>query len=281
MRRLAMLLALVAGPTVAQPVTLGDYPAIQTRFGTLAVVRISNASQGLFLNGGGQALASNYSVKILGAFARAGEPFDWVLARTHHGGNMCGFTYVLLQLSAGRVARTEEFAPCYGTLEEVRLEPGRIEVDFSVPDIGVEIERYSFDGSALQVTRVASGGLPAAPAGAGPDVERWIGQHPTRIYDDPSELARFAAIIPLSELDALRAQSSVANAAERRGDWVFGYGCRPHDCNGHAGFWGLRISDGAAVAAFLVKGEPPRLYGRPEVLADPAVSTFLNEKRLP
>lgn len=278
MRCLACLLALLAAPAAAQPVALGEYPAIQTRFGTLSVVPVSQWENGLFLNGTGQPLAANRRVSLRGAFARGDEAQDWALVETNHGGNMCPTSYVLLRLSARGIARTGEFGDCLGRIREVRLAPGRIEVDIEDPDIRIDLQRFTFDGAQLSVAQIAPANVPTVPAGAGPDVTRWLAQHAGAIFDDASEQARFDAIMPRSEFEHLRRRVAVGGKPVQRGNWVFGAGCMAHQCNAVAGFWGLRIADGAPVAVLLDRGQPPRYFGRADVLADPAVAGFIAER---
>ncbi|TCP41711.1 hypothetical protein [Rhodovulum marinum] len=281
MRRFAALIALAATPLCAQPVTLGEYDAIQTRFGMVSVAPISAGETGVFFGGMATPLASDRWVKLKGAFARADEPFDWVVVETSHGGNMCPLSLIVIQIGQGRVTRSDAMGGCLGPVREVRLEAGRIEVDIEDPDIRVDIRRYAFDGVALTETAIAPAPAGAAPAGAGQDVTRWLGGHSGMIFDDASELARFGAIMDLAQIDELRRRVAVGGNPVRRGDWVFGAGCMAHQCNAVAGVWGLRISDGAPVAVFLDARRAPRFFGRPDVLADPAVAAYAAERALP
>ncbi|MGC9419944.1 MAG: hypothetical protein ACP5EN_13335 [Rhodovulum sp.] len=281
MRRLAALLALAAAPAFAQPVTLGEYDAIQTRFGLLSVAPMSQWEKGLFLNGSGAPLAQNWRVTMRGAFARGDEAVDWVLVETSHNGNMCPVSYALVQVSAAGARTTDPFGDCLGRIREVRLGAGRIEVDIEDPDIQIDLRRYAFDGAALTETAIAPAASQAAPAGAGQDVTRWLGGHSGMIFDDASEQARFGAIMGLAQFEELRRRVAVGGNTERRGDWVFGAGCMAHQCNAVAGVWGLRISDGAPVAVFIDAGRAPRFFGRPDVLADPAVAAYAAERALP
>lgn len=279
--RLAAVLALVAAPVFAQPVTLGEYEAIQTRFGLLSVAPLSEWEKGLFLNGAGQPLAQNWHVSMRGAFARGDENFDWVLVETSHNGNMCPVSHVLLQVSPAGARATQPFGDCLGRIREVRLEAGRIEVDLDDPDIRVDLRRYAFDGATITETAMAPAPAQVAPAGPGPEVTRWLAGHSGMLFDDASEQARFGAIMSLAQFDELRRRMAVGGNAERRGGWVFGSGCMAHQCNAVAGIWGLRIADGAPVAVFIDAGRPPRFFGRADVLADPAVAALAAERALP
>ncbi|TCO72975.1 hypothetical protein [Rhodovulum euryhalinum] len=281
--RLAVILALAlaAQPALAQPVTLGEYPAIQTRFGLVSVGPISEWENGVFFEGMTEPLAADRWVTLRGAFARGDEAHDWVVIETNHGGNMCPLSFRLFKVSQGRVDRSDPFGECLGPVREVRLEAGRIEMDIDDPDIQVDIRRFAYDGVALAETAIAPDPSRAGPAGAGQDVTRWLAEHASAIFNDPSEQARFGTIMSLPEFEELRRRVNVGGNPERRGDWVFGAGCMAHQCNAVAGIWGLRISDGAPAAVFLDAGQPPRFFGHPDVLSDPSVAAFAAERALP
>ncbi|MEX5729660.1 hypothetical protein Ga0609869_003013 [Rhodovulum iodosum] len=281
MRLAPLFVALcLAAPAAAQPVSLGTYQAVQTRFGTLTVGPVSQWEQGLYLNGGGVPLAAEWRVTIRGAFARQGDDHDWVLVETSHNGNMCPVSYVVLRLSADALRRTAPFGSCLGRIDGVRLAPGRFEIDLADPDIRVDLQRFAFDGARLTVAAIAPGAGPSDPAGPGGDVTRWLADHASALFNDPAEQARFAAIMPIAAFEELRQRTAVAGRAEQRGGWVFGAGCMAHQCNARAGFWGLRIADGTPVAAFLDRGAAPRWFGDRAALSDPSVAAFLAERSL-
>lgn len=277
MRALAASLALLPLPVLAQPLSLSDMAAVQTRYGLVSVAPSGAFEKGLYLNGTGQPLLTDRYLSILGAFALQGEDFDWVLVEGSGGGNACIGYNMLLRMAPGQVTRTDTFGPCLGGIEEVRLEPGRIVVDFDVPDLSVALERYVFDGATLTQTDIAADRTPVAPAGAGADVTRWVNRHPVELFHDRGEQTRFGSIMSLDQFNDLMFLMDVGDRAELRGGWVFGAGCTPHQCNSSSGFWGLRIADGAPVAAHFSSDGPSHWYGRPEVLADPAVAAFAAE----
>jgi hypothetical protein len=130
----------------------------------------------------------------------------------------------------------------------------------SHPDVTIARQTFTFDGATLNSAN-ASVPVTAPPAGPGADVLRWLGRHPFGVFDDMSERARFATIMPAGEISALANHVQVANSTFQQGDWVIGLGCLPQLCDSSRGVWGLRISDGAAGAAILGPNGAGTLYG--------------------
>ncbi|WP_095588288.1 hypothetical protein [Actibacterium ureilyticum] len=281
MRFLIWLLLMLPALARAQSLTLGEYPQVQTHFGLLSVVETPQQGVSrLYLEGYTQPLHENRWITIRGAFIAPGETANWVLVQTMHSGNMCPVSYLVLRIEQGRLNRSEPFGDCLGRIADAQLVPGRFTLVLNDPDLNVAARRFTFDGAQITEETLAAAPNTAAPAGAGTDVTRWIGQAPAALFQDPGERARFATILTAEDLENLRVSISVANRTEVRGDWVFGAGCMPHQCNAQAGFWGLRISDGAAVAGIFHAGGAHRYFGAPQVLSDPTVGAFVAEKAL-
>ncbi len=276
------LLYLILAPLMAaaQSVSLGDYPSLQTRFGLLTTTQgTTQATGALTLQGYSDPLVQNHRISIKGAFALQGEAQDWVVVESSHNGNMCPTSYVILRLEQGRLNRSEPFGDCLGQVLDVRLSPGKIEMDLRDPGLKAELQRFAYDGRTLTVSAIAPQGTPQPAAGAGAAVTRWIGTHPTELLNDTGERARFGRIMSLDQMEQLRRAISVANRTEQRGDWVFGAGCMPHQCNAVVGFWALRISDGAAAAGVFDRDATEVLYGFPDTFTDPVLLQFVGEKR--
>lgn len=273
MRWLLAVLALWPVVTQAQSVTLGEFQAAQTRFGTLQTFKPGRYEPTQLLYNGAL-VAEDHRVHILGAFARGGEAHDWAVIETQHGGNMCPVSYILLKVSAQGVVRTEPFGECTGGLRDVRLVPGGIEAELGNGSLLIDKVVYRFDGQAMTRTEHASAAPTGRRAGAGADVTRWLNTHPSEILRDPSEQLRFLQIMTRAEMDDLSRHISVASTTEYMGGWVFGRGCLPHQCNSAAGGWGIRVADGAVIAlwgstdwAIEVQRGPRALFSDPAVLS--------------
>lgn len=281
MRILVFLLLLLPGLARAQSLQLGEYPQIQTHFGLLSV---GKDPQGffsrLYLQGYADPLHENRWITIRGAFVALGQTANWVLIESAHGGNMCPTSYIILRLEQGGLNRSQPFGECLGQIQDAQLVPGRFTLLLDDPDLNVAARRFTYDGAQLLEEKLAQPPNSAAPAGAGAQVTRWVDQHPTSPFKDPAERARFATIMTPEELNALNTAISVANKTELRGDWLFGAGCMPHQCNARSGFWGMRISDGAVVAGIFQSGGAHRFFGAPVVLGDPMIRAYVAEKAL-
>ncbi|WP_416916519.1 MAG: hypothetical protein ACMUJJ_07515 [Roseicyclus sp.] len=257
---LALLLpAFLAAPPARAEVAIGDHPALTTRHGVIEV-RGGFAQERLYWNGQIVPGLTDGFLAILGAWGRAEESFDWVILTHFPGGNACDPPFIVLQVSAMGLRRSPPIGGCIWPLLDLRVEPGRIALDLPHRDLNVARETFTWDGQTLTSSLTFQ---PAAqvPAGPGPDVTRWIGTHPSRIFEDAGERARFAAILSPDQIQTLSTAVSVANTVTRSGDWVIGQGCFPHRCNLERGLWALRISDGAPAAAFLSRDGGARLFG--------------------
>lgn len=267
-------------PAKAQVTEFGDFQQADTRFGTLTLP-VSNqfGRTEVYLNGAPTGIDSRW-ISILGAYAYPGEQADWVLLRTTHGGNMCPESYIILRLSANGATRTEQFADCLGRLRQLRVLPGRIELDVDDPDLTVAYKTFAWDGaSAFSVSDVAvSLGQGTAPI-TGVDMARWIGRNSTEPLSDPAVQARFLTIMTPQFVEDLRRVMGVPGRIEQRGNWILGSGCQAHACNATAGVWGIRLTDNAAAAVFLMRTAPDEWRGSGAALADPVFRGFVEEKR--
>lgn len=271
-----LLILFLTAPSVSRAdLAFGNYDRFQTRYG-LVEVRGAHGNEQLFVNGQAVPGLRNWSITILGAWARQEAPYDYVMVSNHTGGNACEPPVNVLRVAEGQVLVSPLLGECVGPPFDIRLEADRIELDFASRDIWTSHEVWIWDGANVTVNAVQD--AVAAPAGAGADVTRWIGQHSSSLLSDASERARFATILTQDQMDELARRLGPANAAVARGDWVFGSGCMAHNC-GYAGArWGLRISDGAVAVAFVDRGAPSRLFG--PYAQDPSFLAWLAETRL-
>jgi hypothetical protein len=273
--------ALVAALAVLQPASasaqlnLGEHTVFETRFGTISVVggEVDN-----FIQFKGRLYEELYGARlwILGGFALGDVQEDWVLVRRLTGGNGCFPVHGLLRITPDGLVASPDFGHCVAEPLDVRVMPGRIEIDMSHPDVTIARQTFTFDGATLNSAN-ASVPVTAPPAGPGADVLRWLGRHPFGVFDDMSERARFATIMPAGEISALANHVQVANSTFQQGDWVIGLGCLPQLCDSSRGVWGLRISDGAAGAAILGPNGAGTLYGL--AATDPTLRQVIDAHR--
>ena len=270
----ALFVAVASLPATAQ-MQLGQSAAFDTRFGRVDVVAGEWDSRLRFAGREFDDLAAR-RMWILGGFARAEEAHDWLLVRFETGGNACFSVHAVLRVSQGGLRVSPAFGHCIAEVVDLTVHPGRIDVVMTHPDVTIASETYSFDGAALSVeTRRLE--TDVAPAGPGVEVLRWLGRHPSEIFNDLSERARFARAMPEDRISALANHVSVSTTTERRGDWVIGRGCMPHQCGRARGVWGVRITDGAVGAAFLGEGGAAEIYGL--AATDPVLQAAIAEHR--
>lgn len=254
----AALLAVFAASAAAQ-VEFVRSPAFETRFGRIDVIETRWDSRLRFAGREFEDLAVR-RLWILGGFARTEEGHDWVLVGFETGGNGCFSAHAVLRVTQGALDVSPAFGHCTAEVVDVAVHPGHVEVVLTHPDATILRETFTWNGASLSVetTRL---GTRFAPAGPGPDVLRWLGRHPAEIFDDLSERARFAGVMPEDRISPLADHVRVANQTERRGDWIIGRGCLPHQCDRARGLWGVRITDGAVGAAFMGRDGAEEVHG--------------------
>lgn len=270
-RILLVIMALGMAPASAQ-VSFAEHETFQTRFGYIDIQQ-NEWDQTLRLDGQPIAAITDYRVVVAGAWGTADPAIDWVLIQLNHSGNMCPYYNILMRLSAGQATVSEPFGECSGAPVDLRVLGDRVEVDISHPALATDREVISYDGTALTRTLIPAalgGGDPAAS-----DPLQWVGQHPLYPLHDPAEQARFLRVLTPEQLQQLADRLGPAQMVEQRGNWVLGRGCRAHACNVLGGVWGIRLSDGLAVAAFVDSGQSPTVFGNPG--GDPVFAGFLAE----
>lgn len=250
----AFLIWAGASLTAGAQVQLGEHHVFDTRFGQVQVVG-GDVDQQLWFAGESLPLPTAELYWIRGAFGAEDEDVDWVIASSHHRGNMCGgyIAYFIVEVSAEGARVSPEINACVGILD-VRPLPGRVEVDLAHADLEIAREVFAFDGSMLTSTLVPE--ETATPAGPGAEVTRWIGAQVWEVLDDASERARFGTVMSAEELDALAAAMGLPSDIVEQDGWIIATGCQQHACNLNMGAFGIRIADGAVAAAlFTGNGE--------------------------
>ncbi len=263
-----------ASAAVAQT-AFGEHTVFDTRFGQVQAVG-GDVDNFLWFNGRMYDEIYGQRIFILGGFGLANQAHDWVLIRAQTGGNGCFPVHQLIRVSQAGLSYSEPFGHCAAEPLDVRVFPGRVEMDLSHPNVTIARETFGFDGPVLTSTQETIT-VTTQPAGPGAQVMRWIGQHPHAIFDDFSERARFETIMPAAEINALANHVLVANSSFRQGDWVIGQGCMPHQCNVSRGLWALRISDGAAAAAIMDPNGYLRVWGLAD--RDPVIQNAIAAHR--
>ena len=248
-----------AAISASAQLVLGEHSVFSTRFGQVSVVG-GEVDNFIHFNGATYDDIYGQRLSINGGVALGETQEDWLLVTRFTGGNGCFPVHILLRVTPQGLTPSPAFGHCVAEPLDIRVMPGRVEVDLSHPDLTIARQTFVFDGVALTAgdTMVP---VTSPPAGSGPDVTRWLGRHPAEIFDDLSERARFATIMPEREISALANHVSVASGAFQAGEWIIGQGCLPHQCDTSRGVWGVRISDGAVGAAILGPNGIGALYG--------------------
>ncbi|OAN81009.1 hypothetical protein A8B78_10010 [Jannaschia sp. EhC01] len=268
---LSLMLPLPLPLPVAGQVTLISVDAMDTRFGRVAVVGPIGANR-LTLDGVPIEGVENWGLRILGSFALADEPFDYLLVSDHGGGNACDPPIRLLRIAqSGPVVGPLVGGCVYPMALDVRLFPGRIEIDTPHRDLGIAREVFSWDGTALQSREVAEAAATVAPG----DPRQWVGQHPYAALDDAAERVRFGQIMRDWQIEELATRLGPANSVIERDGWVLGAGCMAHNCNTRRGVWGIRIADGVPAAATMDVGLSARSFGT--AANDPVFRAWIEE----
>ena len=266
----AILFAIWSGSALAD-YSAGGFTQAQTRFGLLQVVGRLGQQRVLF-NGSDLGI-ENHAFSIDGVWAVQGGVQDWAVLTSRHGGNMCGgASQIAIMLKAGAAVRTDEFGVCQGGPIDLRVTLEAMELDISDPAPRVAYQTFRFDGAQLSHVAVAEETAPAA--GAGQAVTRWLGNHPQRLTQDPSEQARFARVLTPQNMDEMNSRMSGPGDTRQEGGWIVGRACQAHACNSAAAAWALRISDGAPFAVFYDRGGPI-VFGGDQQFADPVIASLL------
>lgn len=272
-KRLLFLMALAWVPPASAQIELTSTDQMQTRFGMVEIFGELGSRQ-LRLNGQTIPGVQNWSLDIVGSFALADEPFDYLLVSDHAGGNACDPPLRLLRISASGALVGPLIGGCVSPQAlDVRIAPGQIEIDTPHRDLGVDRSTFVWDGTSVVEREVMASA--AAPSRADP--RQWVGQHPYRIFEDAAERARFEEIMRDWQLEELAARIGPANSVIERNGWVLGAGCMAHNCGSRRGVWGIRIADGAVAAATMDVGLGPRSFG--QAATDPAFQAWIAEHR--
>ena len=273
MIRLSLLLALalsLAGPLRAQVTEFGEFQRAETRFGVVQVTG-SAFPRRLAFNGQPTAI-EDARIWILGAYAYPGEAADWLLLGQAHGGNMCPVSYRLARVSQGGLFATAPLGDCLGGPLELRVLPGRLELDIADPDLRTSHRTYAWAGSGpLSETVVPAAlgqGGGAAPLGVS-GAMGLLGKHPGAVLRDPPVQALFLQFMTPDQLEDIRRRVEVANGITQRPDWIFGQGCMAHQCNVNWGIWGIRLADMSVAAAAITRNAPAQIYGSLAAMQDP------------
>ena len=223
---------------------------LETRFGMLEdIAGPDQYESGLSLDGRRiDGVEGRFSVTNL---------FDWgdwgdvVLISFWSGGASCCHSYQLVRLTGqgefatrifgGHGFQPSNFVPDMGSISF------RLERSFPA---SVDYLQVNYDGAEVIVTTVWENDSGVEIAGPGEQVLRWDGQRPTTIFDDPSERARFRAIMKNDDLDLLRTSLSVGGEATISGGYLLGAGCWPHRCDSQFGFFAIEIATGKPFAVY-------------------------------
>jgi hypothetical protein len=268
MRFLLFVLALFSPVGVFADVPMGEFSRFETRFGPIDVVEVQGVPA-LRVHGRDHLLPQRSQITIRTAFALAGEAADWVLVGQGSGGVACPPPVTILRVTATDVAISPPFGACVHTIRDVALSPGQIAVHLPSPVDADQSRVFTFDGATLTEADIPLDPAAYAVIPTPAEIAGWAGTY-RHLPEEPfvrAALRTFVGEMASYEEDAremfddLETAIGVRPALVRRGDWVFQTGCRPRHCNQFRGIIGVRIADGAVVAAYLGPNGQGALYG--------------------
>lgn len=277
--RLAALLILTALPAMAQ-----DLPFLapaETRYGTLTIGTTAvewGEAQQVLLDGVPVAGLVDRFVDVRAVAPRPdGDAGDWVLISLANGGNGCPMMWAFVSVTAAGATATAPF----GTCSEAVLNPRTTEEGFLALDIPSllpeeEFVTFTYDGVSVSEIVVKRSNDGAVPAGAGNEVTRWIGAHPTDPFAEAGERLRFGQWMTEDEVYELAERVTVGSEVYEAEGWVIGEGFDPKAGGDIAGIWAIRISDGAVLAVFRDTGSSPRSFGDMALAWPQAMTDFAN-----
>lgn len=234
---------------------------LQTRFGSLVVTRTGDWSQALSLDGAivpGTEAAYLHPEQVI----RWREDVDVAIVFQATGGTACPGYFQFVTITAdGRASASEAVGSCSDVLDEVRTSPLSIEID--MPSLNPTIAKVTvrFDGISARAISVVRNEIGAEPAGAGADVTRWHGTHPFDVLKDPAERLRFRTIMQEATVYELMELIGVAGPAEVEGGFLFGRGCKPHDCGFSEAGFAIEVATGRPFAVLKTEVEGTRVLG--------------------
>ncbi len=251
----------------------------ETRYGMLTVGTTTvewGEAQQLLLDGIPVAGLADRFIDVRAVAPRPdGDAGDWVLISMANGGNGCPMMWAFVNVTSAGAQATAPF----GTCSEAVLNPRTTEEGFLALDIpslmpDEEFVTFTYDGAAVSEMVVKRSDDGAVAAAAGDDVIRWIGGHPTDPFKDATERLRFGAWMSQDEVYELAARVGVGSEVYEADGWVIGEGFDPAAGGDIAGFWAIRISDGAVLALFRDTGSSPRSFGDMSLAWPQAMTDF-------
>lgn len=180
-----------------------------------------------------------------------GDDKDIVLASSWSGGGKCCTSYLFITLSAEGIIASDTFGTHAGA-----------PYDFSITSDAISFRMHrgypanidylvgTFDGETISVQTVYEDDRTVAPAGAGPEVLRWVGQRPSALWEDGTERNRFRQIMSDHALNCLRTSTDgIASEFEESGGYVIASGMWPSQGGSRNGYIAIEVSTGAPFAA--------------------------------
>jgi hypothetical protein len=276
---LAALLLLSALPAHADELPFID-PA-ETRYGTLTIGTTEvdwGEAQQLLLDGAPIAGLVDRFVDVRAVAPRPdGDAGDWVLVSLANGGNGCPMMWAFLNVTPAGATATAPFGTCSeGVMNPRTTEEGFLALDISSLLPEEEFVTYTYDGYTVSEFAVKYSNDGAIAAGAGEDVTRWIGKHPTEPFADAGERVRFGAWMSEDEVYELAERVAVGSEVYEVDGWVIGEGFDPKAGGDIAGMWAIRVSDGVVLALFRDTGISPRSFGSMDLAWPQSMVDFAN-----
>lgn len=254
-------------PRVASPSAQDSLEAPQdlrhteTKFGQVTVAQRGD-EQKLLVNGTTLSAIGDWSVDIEAQIEIANERLALLISECA-GGNSVEPDMRWVVLSNDEPKVSGRFGTGARLIGAPHVKGGELIVDFASHLAGVKKARFVTDPDTMRITEIIAhvDDATAEPAGAGDDCTRWIGKHPTDVFNDASERARFAKIMSADQMQSVMEHMLLASHVERVGNFVIGGGMMPHTGNDQRAAWALNVRTGQPIVVCIDEevGKPTRV----------------------
>jgi len=249
MKRLAILLALLAGTAQAQ------WVAEDVDLGTAAGrITILDDSDGFSrqLQVGATRFFEDGFYRFVNIEAQRGALY---LIGLSSGGTGCAAIYVWLHTETKPPRISNEFGNC-SDLAEVRSDTEAVSVVMPLNDASEGFVAYVYDGKAIEKVSLVQNA-----SGIGQNADDWVGRYPHEVFRDADWRDRLIALMGEDAYVAAGNVIATSSPFEVRGDWVVGTGFNNRLAGDAAGAIALNRNDGRVVVAIFTDAFGVQVWG--------------------
>jgi len=256
---LTLSLILLASPSIAQE----ELPLpLQTRFGVLNAGTVARCNQEgdvcsehatLSLNGD---VIGEYDSRIVPdqfIYMVEWDDKDVLLLKLWSGGTSCCASYRFMVLDENGTHYSDEFGHHGHTPTNFEFSDNQISfrLERDYPE-NIDHWQITFDGETVDIEIIYEDDTNIAPAGNGPDVTRWEGEHPNLLWGDGSERNRFRQIMDDGALNCLRTSTSNNSSPFALKDgFLISDGFWPRQNGSRQGYIAIEVATGRPFSALM------------------------------